>query len=306
MVGYNIAEAYPFLPETDEAWEELFEFWLVASLVSARCKATTMMGEVNLHSAKNGIRAPYDFERYTKSNLPNFGSLGQPYYFMARNSLGSDFIMPTVMRYDDADKASGIDGDPMETPNVYDILMQKEPIKFTSADVSRGEMAGNVLDPLNEDVFIKLNIHPDARIQDIEYSMNAMRVFRMPCFTILGTESVSESMRVMLYLLNLYSNGKQNMKEGFFMNPGMGLFEVTRTKTFNNVLGQEIVIKDDSLAIVPQMSQPNTVIAGKNLTVEAPTAIRQTPSSKMTPIEKVGIIGETRADQEAQTEETGK
>jgi hypothetical protein len=80
MVGYNIAESYPFLPQTDEAWEEMFEFWLIASLVAARAKATTLMGEINLHSARNGIRAPYDFERYTKANLPNFGSLGQPYY----------------------------------------------------------------------------------------------------------------------------------------------------------------------------------------------------------------------------------
>lgn len=299
MVGYNIAEAYPFLPQTDAAWEELFEFWLVASLVAARCKATTLMGEINLHSARNAIRAPYDFERYTKPNLENFGSLGQPYYFMARNSLGGDFVLPTVMAYDDQDKEAGIDNDPMERPNIYDILMKKEPIKFTTGDVSRSEMSGNVLEPLADDVFVKLIIHPDSRIQDVEYSMNALRIFRMPVFSTMESNAVPEYLRVQMYLLNLFASGKQNMKEGYFMSPGMGMFSVTKLKTFNNILAQEIVIKDDTHSTGVQMSQPNTQIINKNPTVQAPTAVTSTPGGKMTPNEVAGKIGEAKGESEA-------
>jgi hypothetical protein len=282
----------------------MIEFWLVAGIVAARCKATTMVGEVNLHSARNGIRAPYDFERYTKPNLPNFGSLGTPYYFMARNHVMNDFPVPCIMRYDsEQGKEFNIPGDPMDEPNIYDILMQKEPIKFTSADVSRGEVSGNVLDPLTDDVFVKLNVHPDTRITDIEYSMNAVRMYRIPIFTVLDSDEVPESLRVQMYLLSLFNNGKQNLKEGFFMNAGMGMFNVNKIKSYLNVLSQDIIVKDDTESTGPQMASPNTIQPGKSTQVSPPPAIKSTPDGALSSTEQEAVINETREEQSVATKE---
>jgi hypothetical protein len=304
MIGHNIAEAYPFLPDEDEAWEELIEFYILWGIVGARVKATTLMGEVNLHSARNGIRAPYEFERYTKPNFENYGSLGTPYYFMARNSLRGDFPIPCVMLYDDQDREYGLEGNAMDSPNVYDVLMQKQNVKFTTADVSRGEVAGSVLDPLTEDQFVKLVIHPDVRILDVEYSMQALRIYKIPAFTIMQADGMNQALRVQLFLLNLFSNGKQNLKEGYVMNPGIGMFDVSKIQTYVNSIAQEIIIKDDTNASSPQMASPNTSLPGHSSKVRVPEAEDKTKNDgPMTPIEKAGIVNQpvnaAQAEEEA-------
>jgi len=251
------------------------------------------MGDINLHSARNGIRAPYEFERYTKPNFENYGSLGTPYYFMARNNLRGDFPVPCVMRFDEGDKEYGISVAAEDSPNVYDVLMQKQNVKFTTADVVRGEVQGSVLEPLTEDQFIKLNIHPDVRILDVEYSMQAVRIYRIPAFTLMQADGMNQSLRLQLFLMNLFANGKQNLKEGYIMNPGIGLFDVSRIQTYINSIGQEIVTKTDTGASTPQMTSPNTTIPGNSSKTRVPEATEKTKDGPLTTTEKAGVVNQT-------------
>jgi len=73
MIGMGISEAYPFLMTTQYSWEEYVELMIILGLVSSRAKATTITGEINLHSSRNALRAPENFDRYTHANMDNFG-----------------------------------------------------------------------------------------------------------------------------------------------------------------------------------------------------------------------------------------
>jgi len=223
-IGMGISRAYPFLPDTIEAWTKYFKLSILLGFVFSRTKAFTT--EVQFVREKGIFQmASERFSEHLQSNYPGFGSVSAPYMPMRFNYLGEDLPFPcsvAMAEYED---------EGWKHTNKLSLNRVDKVATFESVEVKNGEVQSNPFEPTaDKEKWVKPIIYWDSRIREVQYPLRSTTEWMFPTDHIAEDPAYTDQMRRFLLLLGMMSNAPRQFSDGYRSNHRILMRRVSAAK----------------------------------------------------------------------------